>query len=276
MSPASGTTAPSSAGLAVRVAFAAYVLALVGLPLAALVAQGLRGGLGGVWRVVSAPVAAHALWLTFWTAALMALVNAVMGTAAAWVLVRYRFPGRSLLSALIDLPFAVPTLVAGVLLTVLLGPQSDLGGWLGRHGVRVIFAPPAIVLVLLFVTLPFVVRAVEPVLLELDPAEEEAAWLLGAGPLTTFTRVVLPALAPAILSGTIRSFARALAEFGSVVVVAGNIPHRTLTAPVFIFGEVESGRPGDAAAASVVLLAASVLLLVAARQVERLTGRERG
>jgi sulfate transport system permease protein len=262
--------------VAVRVGFAAYVLALVGLPLAALVAQGLRGGLSGVWRVVSAPVAAHALWLTFWTAALMAVVNAVMGTAAAWVLVRYRFPGRAALSALIDLPFAVPTLVAGVLLTVLLGPQSDLGGWLGRHGVRVIFAPPSIVLVLLFVTLPFVVRAVEPVLLELDPAEEEAAWLLGAGPVTTFTRVVLPALAPAILSGTIRSFARALAEFGSVVVVAGNIPHRTLTAPVFIFGEVESGRPGDAAAASVVLLVASVLLLVAARQAERLTGRDRG
>jgi sulfate transport system permease protein len=276
MSSASGTLAPSRAGVAVRVGFAAYVLALVGLPLAALVAQGLRGGLSGVWRVVSAPVAAHALWLTFWTAALMAVVNAVMGTAAAWVLVRYRFPGRAALSALIDLPFAVPTLVAGVLLTVLLGPQSDLGGWLGRHGVRVIFAPPSIVLVLLFVTLPFVVRAVEPVLLELDPAEEEAAWLLGAGPVTTFTRVVLPALAPAILSGTIRSFARALAEFGSVVVVAGNIPHRTLTAPVFIFGEVESGRPGDAAAASVVLLVASVLLLVAARQAERLTGRDRG
>ena len=276
MSSASGTMAPSRAGVAVRVAFAAYALALVGLPLAALVAQGLRGGLGGVWRVVSAPVAAHALWLTFWTAALMAVVNAVMGTAAAWVLVRYRFPGRAILSALIDLPFAVPTLVAGVLLTVLLGPQSDLGGWLGRHGLRVVFAPPSIVLVLLFVTLPFVVRAVEPVLLELDPAEEEAAWLLGAGPVTTFTRVVLPALAPAILSGTIRSFARALAEFGSVVVVAGNIPHRTLTAPVFIFGEVESGRPGDAAAASVVLLVASVLLLVAARQVERLTGRDRG
>ena len=276
MSSASGTMAPSRAGVAVRVAFAAYALALVGLPLAALVAQGLRGGLGGVWRVVSAPVAAHALWLTFWTAALMAVVNAVMGTAAAWVLVRYRFPGRAILSALIDLPFAVPTLVAGVLLTVLLGPQSDLGGWLGRHGLRVVFAPPSIVLVLLFVTLPFVVRAVEPVLLALDPAEEEAAWLLGAGPVTTFTRVVLPALAPAILSGTIRSFARALAEFGSVVVVAGNIPHRTLTAPVFIFGEVESGRPGDAAAASVVLLVASVLLLVAARQVERLTGRDRG
>jgi len=276
MSAASSTLAPSRAGVAVRVGFAAYALALVGLPLAALVAQGLRGGLSGVWRVVSAPVAAHALWLTFWTAALMAVVNAVMGTAAAWVLVRYRFPGRAALSALIDLPFAVPTLVAGVLLTVLLGPQSDLGGWLGRHGARVIFAPPSIVLVLLFVTLPFVVRAVEPVLLELDPAEEEAAWLLGAGPVTTFTRVVLPALAPAILSGTIRSFARALAEFGSVVVVAGNIPHRTLTAPVFIFGEVESGRPGDAAAASVVLLVASVLLLVAARQAERLTGRDRG
>lgn len=273
MSDRAAATAPGREGLATRAAFAAYALGLVGLPLAALVVQGLRGGPAGVWRVVSSPVAAHALWLTLWTAAVMAVVNAVMGTATAWVLVRYRFPGRSLLSALIDLPFAVPTLVAGVLLAALLGPASGPGAWLAAHGVRVVFAPPAIVLVLLFVTLPFVVRAVEPVLMELDPAEEEAAWLLGASPARTFARVVLPAIAPAVASGAIRSFARALAEFGSVVVVAGNIPRRTLTAPVFLFGEVESGRPGDAAAVSVVLLALSLLLLAAARRVDRLTGR---
>lgn len=261
------------AGLVARSAFSVYTLALVGVPLLALVVQGFEGGLAGLWRVLSAPVAAHALWLTLGTATLMALVNAVMGTATAWVLVRYRFPGRAFLSTLIDLPFAVPTLIAGVLVVALLGPSSGLGAWLAARGVRVVFAPPGIVLVLLFVTLPFVVRAVEPVLLELDPTEEEAAWLLGASPLQTFLRVLLPALAPAIASGTIRSFARALAEFGSVVVVAGNIPLRTLTAPVFLFGEVEGGRPANAAAVSMVLLALSALLLVVARRIDRLTGR---
>ncbi|HYN78184.1 MAG TPA: sulfate ABC transporter permease subunit, partial [Lamprocystis sp. (in: g-proteobacteria)] len=210
--------------VALRSGVMIYVGALVVLPLAALVQHGLADGLLGLWRAASTPVAVAATWLTLWTAALMAVINAVMGTLTAWALVRYEFPGRGVLSALVDLPFAIPTLVTGVMLVILLGPQSPLGGWLAAHGLQVAFAPPAIVLALLFITVPFVVRAVEPVLLEQDPAEEEAAYTLGAGAFTVFRRILLPPIAPAILSGTIRSYARALGEFGSIVVVSGNIP----------------------------------------------------
>ena len=262
--------------VALRSGVMIYVGVLVVLPLAALVQHGLADGLLGLWRAVSSPVAVAAIWLTLWTAALMAVINAVMGTATAWALVRYEFPGRGVLSALVDLPFAIPTLVTGVMLVILLGPQSPLGGWLAAHGMQVAFAPPAIVLALLFITVPFVVRAVEPVLLEQDPAEEEAARTLGAGTWTVFWRILLPPILPALLSGTIRSFARALGELGSVIVVSGNIPYRTLTAPIYIFGEIESGQPGTAAAVSVVLLALALALAFAARGIEHATGVHRG
>lgn len=252
-----------------------YVAVLVVLPLSALVQHGLSDGILGLWQAVATPLAAQAIQLTLWTAALMAVVNALMGTLTAWALVRYEFPGRGLLSALVDLPFAIPTLVTGVMLVILLGPQSVLGAWLIAQGVPVVFAPAAIVLALLFITVPFVVRAVEPVLMEQDPAEEEAARTLGAGTWTVFWRVLLPPLLPAILSGTIRSFARALGELGSVIVVSGNIPYRTLTAPIHIFGEIESGQPGVAAAVSVVLLALALGLAFAARGVERVSGVRR-
>lgn len=258
--------------LALRSGVLIYAGVLVALPLAALAQHGLADGPLGLWRAATTPVAAQAILLTLWTAALMAVVNALMGTLTAWALVRYEFLGRGLLSALVDLPFAIPTLVTGVMLVILLGPQSPLGGWLADQGMHVIFAPMAIVLALLFITVPFVVRAVEPVLLEQDPAEEEAARTLGAGTWTVFWRVLLPPILPAILSGTIRSFARALGELGSVIVVSGNIPYRTLTAPIHIFGEIESGQPGSAAAVSVILLAFALILAFAARGVERATG----
>lgn len=275
MSVAHPAVAPSLGGLAVRVGVCAYVGALVALPLAALLVEGLGQGFAGLWAAVSAPVALAALRLTLVTAAIMAAANAVMGTATAWVLTRFTFPGRGLLSALVDLPFAIPTLVTGVMLVVLFGPQSPLGGWLADQGMAVAFATPSIVLALLFVTLPFVVRAVEPVLMEQDPAEEEAARTLGAGTFTVFWRVLLPPLVPSLLSGTIRSFARALGEFGSIVVVSGNIPHQTLTAPIYVFGEIESGRSEVAAAVSVVLLAVALVLTFGARAIERLTGTAR-
>jgi len=274
--PPGAAVRPGIAGFAVRSGVLAYVGALVVLPLAALLQHGLAGGITGIWLALTATVALAALWLTLWTAALMALVNALMGTATAWVLVRYKFPGRGLLSALVDLPFAIPTLVTGIMLVVLFGPQSAFGAWLGAKGVPVAFASPSIILALLFITVPFVVRAVEPVLLEQDPAEEEAAYTLGAGAFTVFRRVLLPPIAPAILSGTIRSYARALGEFGSIVVVSGNIPHQTLTAPVYLFGEIESGRADVAAAVSVVLLAVALGLTFAARGIERLAGLDRG
>jgi sulfate transport system permease protein len=189
--------------------------------------------------------------------------------------VRHPFPGSRFLATIVDLPFAIPTLVAGIMLVTLFGPQTALGAWMGRHGMQIVFANPGIILALLFITMPLVVRAVEPVLQELDPAEEEAAFTLGAGSWTTFFRVVLPPILPAIASGTIQCFARAVAEFGSVVVVSGNIPARTLTAPVYIFGEVEGDRPEIAAAVSIVLLLIAIGLLFSTRWLQRFVRRER-
>jgi sulfate transport system permease protein len=263
---------PEWGGRLVRFGVLAYIGVLVLLPLAALVQHGLAGGLDALWQAIVSPGARHALWLTLWSAAAMTLINAVMGTATAWALVRYDFPGRSALSALVDLPFAIPTLVTGVMLVILYGPRGLIGGWLTEANLRIAFAMPGILLALLFVTLPFVVRAVEPVLLEQDPAEEEAARTLGAGHLTIFLRVLLPPLLPAILSGAVRSFARALGEFGSIVVVSGNIPYQTLTAPIYIFGEIEAGNPSGAAAVSLALLLLAVALTYVARVLERLAG----
>ncbi len=179
---------------------------------------------------------------------MMALINTVMGTLTAYVLVRYEFPGKSLLNALVDLPLAIPTLVTGVMLVVLYGPQRALGAWLDSTlGFKIIFAPPGIMLALLFVTFPFVVRAVQPVLLGLDRTVEDAAATLGAGPWTIFWRVVLPALAMPLTTGALLSFARAIGEFGAIVIVAGNIPLRSQTAAVYVWGEVESeNRRGPA------------------------------
>lgn len=249
-----------------------YLGLLLILPLAALIGHGLQDGLGAIGRALANPVVSDALALTFWTAALMALVNAVAGTATAWVLVRYRFPGRGLLSGLVDLPFSIPTLVTGVMLVVLYGPQSAMGGWLAANGLPIAFAPPGIVLALLFINVPFVVRAVEPVLMELDLAEEEAARTLGATDWTIFRRIVLPALLPAILSGTLQSFARALGEFGSIVIISGNVPHQTLTVPVHVFGEIESGSSASAAAVSLLLVLCALLLEPVRRLLERRFG----
>lgn len=276
MSRAAHALAASRAQKAIGAGAGLYVVLLVALPLAALVYVGLAGGPSALWREISSPVARAALWLTMWTSLVVAIVNGVLGTATAWVLVRYPFPGRSLLSALVDLPLAIPTLVAGMMLAVLYGAGSLAGSVLSALGVELIFAPPGIVLALAFVTLPLVVRAVEPVLLEIDPAEEEAARVLGASPLKTFQTVHLPAIAPAALSGAIRSLGRALGEFGSIVVVAGNIPFKTLTAPVYVYGEIESGAPRSAAAVSVVLLVVALGLHGLARWIEQQTGSRRG
>ncbi len=263
---------PERGALALRSGVILYTLAFVALPLVVLVEHGLSEGFGVLADAVGAPVARNALLLTLWTAAITAAVNAVMGTCAAWVLVRYRFPGRGALSSLIDLPFAIPTLVTGIMLVVLFGPQNVLGKSLTEAGFPIAFAPAGIVLALLFITLPIVVRAVEPVMLELDPAEEEASRTLGASNWTTFRKVVLPALFPAILAGGLQTFARALGEFGSIVVVAGNIPLKTLTAPVHVFGEIESGNSVAAAGISIVLLALVLALDFTARRMKRKLG----
>ncbi len=242
-----------------------YLTVLLIVPVVVIFQDGLRAGLVGLWQAVSNRVAWSALSLTLWTASVMAVANAVMGTLTAYVLVRFTFPGKALLNAVIDLPLAIPTLVTGVMLVVLYGPQGAVGGWLERSlGWRIIFAPPGIILALLFITLPFVVRAVQPVLAGLDREQEEAAATLGARGWTIFRRVTLPALTLPVATGTLLSFARAIGEFGAIVIVAGNIPMRSQTAAVYVLGEVESENRLGASAVSVVMmaLAFSLVLLV--------------
>jgi sulfate transport system permease protein len=210
--------------------------------------------------------------LTFLTAGAMVVVNAVTGTATAWVLVRYPFPGKGVVNALIDLPFAVPTVVTGVMLVALYGPSSVVGAIIGKTGWKIIYDQPGIILALLFVTYPFVIRSVQPVLMELDRAEEEAAATLGARPWATFRRVTLPTLWPSILTGAGLSFSRALGEFGSVIMVAGNQPLLTKTAPIYVYGEIESGNRHGALAVSTVLLAVSLLILVGLNALQRRGG----
>jgi len=240
-----------------------YLLILLIIPLGVILQDGLQGGPGALVHVLSSKIPLYALWLTLWTAAIMAVINAVMGTLTAYVLVRYNFPGKAILNGVVDLPLSIPTLVTGVMLVVLYGPQTALGSWLQNNlGWRIIFAPPGIILALLFVTYPFVVRAVQPVLASLDHEPEEASATLGASALTTFRRVTLPALLLPITSGTLLSFARAIGEFGAIVIVAGNIPFRSQTAAVYVLSQVESENRQGASAMSVVMLAISLSLVL--------------
>ncbi|MFN8439482.1 MAG: sulfate ABC transporter permease subunit CysT [Caldilineaceae bacterium] len=247
----------------VRTLAFAYLAVLLVIPLLVILQDGLRGGLGELWRQVTLPVAWHALMLTLWTAAVMTVINAVMGTLTAYVLVRYEFPGKGLLNGLIDLPLAIPTLVTGVMLVALYGPQQSVGAWLKQTwGISVIFAPPGIILALLFVTFPFVVRAVEPVLHALDRSQEDAAASLGAGDATIFWRIILPPLWAPIAAGALLSFARAIGEFGAIVIVAGNIPLKSQTAAVYVLGEVESENRLGASAISLVMIAIAFSLIL--------------
>ena len=263
VSPASEPALPRPWGRwGLRATAIAYLGLGVALPLAAVIERGFSAGLSQFWRYLTAPAAAQALELTLWMAAVMTAVNVVFGVATAYVLARYEFPGRGLLNGLVDLPFAIPTLVTGLMLVVLYGPAGFLGRWLEGHGMKIIFAQPGILLALLFVCYPFVVRTVQPVLLGAERSEEEAAWTLGASRWRTFWQITLPEILPAVLTGALLCFARALGEFGSIVIVAGNIPGKTLTAPVYIYGEIESQNSRAASAVSIVLLAISFAMLL--------------
>jgi len=226
-----------------------YLSVIVLLPLAAL-AWKAHG-----WDAITTDQAVAALKLTLVISAFVALINAVAGTAIAWTLVRDRFIGQGFVNALVDLPFALPTIVAGLTLLALYGPNSP-------SGVNVAFTRWAVLVALLFVTLPFVVRTVQPVLLELDREMEDAAASLGASRFATFRRVILPNILPAILSGVALAFARAVGEFGSLVLITGNQPFKTEVISVYIFGRIESGDEGGAAAASVVILAITFGILL--------------
>ena len=231
-------------------------------PLAAVLVQSTDRGFGAFWRAVTSPQAMAALELTLLLSVAVVAVNAVAGTLIAWVLVRDEFRGKGVVNSLIDLPFALPTIVAGLTLLALYGPNSPLG-------VNVGFTKIGLLLALLFVTLPFVVRAVQPVLMELDRDMEEAASSLGASGFAVFRRIVFPNLVPAILSGVALAFARSLGEFGSVVLISGNIPFETEVASVFVFGQVESNNVTAAAAVSVVLLVIALLIMLAITALSR-------
>lgn len=263
-------TPPGRIGL--RALAVLYLGLLVLLPLSAVLVRGFEDGLTSLRSALATTGAWEAIRLTLLTSLITALVNAVFGTLLAYVIVRFDFAGRSIVSALVDLPFALPTLVTGVMLVALYGPASPVGRWLNDLGIEIAFAPPGIVLALLFVTLPFVVRTVLPVLHELDPAEEEAALVLGASGWTTFRKIVLPALRPAIVAGSLLVFARALGEFGAIVIISGNITGRTLTAPVFIFQLASQFRGAEAAAVSALLFAVAFALVLTTDRMLRRRG----
>lgn len=238
-----------------------YFLLLVVLPLLGVYYHSFSLGWNVFVESVSDPIAWKSVLLTLKLAVISTIVNILIGTMIGWVLVRCRFPGRSLLNSLVDLPFALPTAVGGLMILLLLGPGSLIGGAAESLGFEIVFHQPAIVIAMVFVTFPFVIRAVQPLLEEIDPSEEEAARTLGASGTKVFFKVVLPSMMPGMISGGMLAFSRALAEFGAVVLVAGNIPGRTLIASVFIYGEVESDNTAGAAAVSILLLTLSFVIL---------------
>jgi sulfate transport system permease protein len=266
--PRAGIRLPGAGAGLGRGVVVLYLSAIVMLPLAAVVSRSLDGGLGAFWDAVSGAQAVSALELTVVCSLIVVAINAVFGTVIAWILVRDSFRGKAIVNALIDLPFALPTIVASLTLLALYGSDSPIG-------VHLAFTRAAVVLALAFVTLPFVVRAVQPLLIEMDREMEEAAASLGASGFTVFRRIVLPNLLPGLASGVALAFARALGEYGSLVLISGSFPFKTEVSSVFIRSQIESGNEAGASAVSVVLLAASLAMLALVSFVQR-RGSRRG
>ncbi|MFD3706041.1 sulfate ABC transporter permease subunit CysT [Nocardia sp. NPDC058658] len=248
-----GSVGPFGIGVAVL-----WLSVIVLLPLAALTVSSFEEGWSGFWDAVTAPAALDSLRITVGVSVVVAVINVVMGTLIAWVLVRDEFPGKGIVNGLIDLPFALPTIVASIVLLSLYGPNSPVDIHLNA-------TQPGLVVALAFVTLPFVVRSVQPVLIEVDKEVEQAALSLGASNWITFRRIVLPTLAPAIISGGGLAFARAIGEYGSVVLIGGNIPRETQMTSQYIQQQIEVDRPVNAAAVSVALLVISFVSLLVLR-----------
>jgi len=246
-----------------------YVGLLVLLPLSAMVVKASSLGPSELWAKVSDDRALAAYRLSFGAAFAGSLLNALFGVIVAWVLVRYRFPGRALVDALVDLPFALPTAVAGIALTTVYAEHGVLGAPLAKMGLKVAFTPLGVAIALTFIGIPFVVRTVQPVLEELDPDVEEAAAVLGATRLQTFRRVILPSLLPATLTGFALAFARALGEYGSVVFISGNMPMRTEITPLLIVTKLEQYDYAGATAIACVMLLASFAMLFLVNLLER-------
>jgi sulfate transport system permease protein len=246
-----------------------YLSLVVLLPLAGLVLRPVELGWSGFWHAVSAPRVLAALRLSFGAALIAASINAVIGLVIAWALERYRFPARRIVDALVDLPFALPTAVAGIALTSLYAPNGWLGSQLEPLGIKVAFSPVGVVVAMVFIGLPFVVRTVQPVLQDLDLEVEEAAVTLGASRFATFWRIVLPVILPALLTGFALAFARAVGEYGSIIFIAGNMPMVSEIAPLLIIIKLEQFDYAGAAAIGVVMLAISFILLLAINLLQR-------
>jgi sulfate transport system permease protein len=239
-----------------------YLSVIVLIPLAGLGWRSAALGWDDFWRLATDPRLIGALRTSFWTAGAAAAINAVFGVLVAWVLVRYRFPGRRIVDAAVDLPFALPTAVAGIALTAIYAPNGWIGQYFQPYGVRIAYTPAGIVIALVFVSLPFMVRTMQPVMEEINREVEEAAATLGASRLQTVLRVILPGLAPAILTGLALSFGRAVGEYGSVIFIAGNIPYRSEIAPLLIYIRLEEfNYPAATAIGAIMLVLAFIVLL---------------
>ncbi|MBA3709124.1 MAG: sulfate ABC transporter permease subunit CysT [Planctomycetes bacterium] len=248
-----------------------YLGLLVLIPLAMLVIKSMGMTWSAFWQTVTDPRVIDSYKLSFGTALVAAVINLVFGLLVAWVLVRYRFFGRRVVDALVDLPFALPTAVAGIVLTTLYSSHGWIGRWLEPLGIHVAYTPLGIILALTFISLPFVVRSVQPVLEDLAKEVEEAAASLGASRMQVFLRIILPELWPALLTGFALAFARAVGEFGSVIFISGNIPHKTEITPLLIFSKLEQFKYAEATAIAVVMLGASFVLLLAINVLQRWT-----
>jgi sulfate transport system permease protein len=239
-----------------------YLTSIVLIPLLALVIRPVELGPVGFWEAISTPRVLASLRLSFGMAFAAAVIDSLFGLVIAWVLVRYRFPGKNLLDAVIDLPFALPTAVAGIALSTLYAPNGWIGSLLAEYGIRVAYTPWGVLVAMIFISLPFTVRTVQPVMSELGLEVEEAAATLGATRIQTLARVVMPMLGPAILTGMAMAFARAAGEYGSIIFIAGNIPAVSEIAPLLIITKLEQYDYAGAAAIGVVMLAASFVLLM--------------
>jgi sulfate transport system permease protein len=252
-----------------------YLTSLVLIPLLALLIRPAELGLGGFWSAISTPRVLASLRLSFGMALAAAAIDSVFGFIIAWVLVRYRFPGKALLDAVIDLPFALPTAVAGIALSTLYAPNGWIGSLLIAHGIKIAYTPWGVLVAMTFIGLPFTVRTLQPVLSELGLEVEEAAATLGATRLQTIARVVLPMLLPAILTGAAMAFARGAGEYGSIIFIAGNIPAVSEIAPLLIVTKLEQYDYAGASAIGVVMLAASFVMLLALNGLQSWSAKRR-
>lgn len=239
-----------------------YLMLILILPITALITKSITVGPREFWRIATSDIALSAYNVTFATSLFAAAINGVMGTVVAWVLVRYQFPGKKFVDAAIDLPFALPTSVAGLVLATVYSDKGWLGQLFAPFGIKIAFTRLGVFVAMLFISLPFIIRTLQPVLQEMETEIEEAAWSLGASPVQTFWRVILPPLMPAILTGVALGFSRAVGEYGSVVIVSSSIPFQDLIAPVLIFQRLEQYDYSGATVIGTVMLLVSLVLLL--------------